>query len=213
MTSKAKDIYDTLVSEFPNQLIEITKLSRNDAANKDFIVSPVQAFNFDHIENLGTADNKCEKSPDALFYHQDKDILYFIEFKEGGHKRDDVRQKVHEGILTLFQYAKHRRIATRSEFYELNIRFALVTRNKEEGTPGESFLAALEASEDVFNLKNMEGLLVEKTVVHWNPESIYSLLHNVSGGAVDSIEWVNKAQSTRIVIPTANSATPLTATQ
>jgi hypothetical protein len=188
--SCAKAIYDSLVAEFPGAMQELTLLSRNESGGKDFIKSGVLAFNFDFVKNL--KNNSKEKTPDALFLCNEE--FYFVEFKEGRSERADVRQKVHEGVLALFQYAVARKLAGRSEFLSLVIKFGLVRRSNVA-----SFAHVLEQSQDVFCLKNMEGLVVASTTVRGRPETIFELLHAASGGAIASIEYVNADGSTLAV--------------
>ena len=195
MASKAKEIYDSLATEFPEAMQEITKLSRNEQGCKDFIRCDVKAFNFDTLWNVGSARSQKEKSPDALFEHND--ILYFVEFKEGKHDRADIRQKIHEGIVTLFQYSVSRRVADRESFFDIEIKYAVIKRGCTQGE--RSFLLTLEKSQDVFSLKNLEGLLVKETAVRWNPESIFKFLKKVSNGAISKIDVVSIDQKTTVV--------------
>ncbi|WP_298626658.1 hypothetical protein [uncultured Zoogloea sp.] len=195
MTSKAEEIYGLLVMEFPEAMQSLSELSRNEQGRKDFIRSDVKAFNFDKLWNIGGGKKCKEKSPDALFCHGE--TLYFIEFKEGGCDRADVRQKIHEGILSLFQYSVSKGVANRDSFFGIKIKYAVVKRS---GAQGEvSFLQALERSQDVFSLKNIEGLLVKETAVRWVPDSIFKLLNKVSGGAIDRIDVVASDQKTVVV--------------
>ncbi|HEJ2408442.1 hypothetical protein I5I73_10390 [Pseudomonas aeruginosa] len=191
MTSNAKKVYDALVNEFPDAMEEITRISRNHSANKDFIICADKAFNFDVLHNV-CGGGKKEKSPDALFLKGD--TLCFVEFKEGKHERSDIRQKIHEGIITLFQYSNARGILSRSDFLGLDIRYAVVKRLDYKPESG-AFLIALEKTRDYFDLKNIEGFLVSKTAVRWYPRSILELLHSVSGRTIQSIGFINADQS------------------
>lgn len=175
-------IYKSLVAEFPEAMQELTLLSRNESGGKDFIRSDVKSFNFDFVKNL--KNNSKEKTPDALFISGGE--FYFIEFKEGASNRTDVRLKVHEGVLALFQYAVARGLASRDDFLTLTIKFGLVRRSNVN-----SFAHVLEQSQDVFCLKNMEGLVVTSTTVRGRPDSILDLLSVASGGMISSIEYVN----------------------
>lgn len=195
MASKAKEIYDLLVTDFPEAMQSLSQLSRNEQGGKDFIRCDVKVFNFDMLWNIGGA-NKCkEKSPDALFFHDE--TLYFVEFKEGGCDRGDVRQKIHEGVISLFQYSVSKGVATRESFFGVNIKYAVVKRGATHGDA--SFLLTLERSQDVFGLKNIEGLLVKETAVRWVPDSIFKLLNKISGGAIGRIDVVATDQKTVVV--------------
>jgi hypothetical protein len=191
MVSKAKEIYDSLVSEFPGAMQAISELSRNDQGGKDFIRCDAKAFNFDTLLNFGGIKCQKEKSPDALFLHND--ILYFVEFKEGKHERADVRQKIHEGVITLFQYSTARGIADRESFFGIELKYAVIKRGSAAGT--QSFLLTLEKSQDIFSLKNIEGLLVRETTVRWHPDSIFKLLKKISDGAINQIDFVSADQT------------------
>lgn len=190
MNSKAAVIYNALLLEYPQAMQEITLLSKNTQANREFVICNVIAFNFDAVVNVSMdlPDHK-EQSPDALFLHDD--TLYFIEFKEGKGKnvdKTDIREKIHEAIITLFQYTTKNKLATRAEFLELSIKYAVVMRPKVNGKPPSTFLTTLEKSAHYFNLKNMEGLLLKGTSVFFTIESIYKLLNKVSNDAVRSIK-------------------------
>lgn len=195
MTCRAKDIYDSLVTEFPGAMQEVSELSRNVQGKKDFVRCDAKAFNFDTLLNIGGTKNQKEKSPDALFFYGG--TLYFVEFKEGGHDRADIRQKIHEGIVTLFQYAFSRGIVDRDSFLDIEIKYAVIRRGSARGE--SSFLLALEKSQDIFSLKNIEGLLVKETTVRWNPDSILKLLKKISDGAICRIEVVSADQKSTVI--------------
>jgi hypothetical protein len=193
MTSSACIIYHALVKEFPHALQEITSLSRNTQGGKDFVICDVVAFNFDCVTTLA---GQQEQSPDALFLHAD--ILYFIEFKEGRGKNVEktvIRQKIHEAIITLFQFATSNKLLSRDQFLDMPIKYAVVMRSKANGLPPPSFLDQLEAGADYFNLKNMEGLLVKETKVVFSGAEIVKLLAKISDGAINRIELVPLDQS------------------
>lgn len=194
MTSKAKEIYDQLVSDYPHALQSISQLSKNTSAEREFVLSSHLAFNFDLINNIcSTLPNHKEKSPDALFFHDD--ALYFVEFKEGAVKKDDIRLKIHEAIVSLFHYSLEGELATREEFVKLDVRYAIVMRNSNRGNPEKSFLDTLEATATHFNLQNLEGLLIKKTKVAFQPKSILDLLNKITDGAVLSINVMNLDQT------------------
>lgn len=202
MISKASEIYQALIAEFPDALQSITELSKNDAGNKDFIVSDAIAFKFDHMQSFGSVQTEQkEKSPDALFLHDD--TLYFVEFKEGRHvQKDDVRGKIHEAIINLFHYASSRKIATRAQFLDLSIRYAVVMRFElKNGTRPVSFFDSLELSKDFFHLKNLEGLMIQQTSVVFNTKAIFTLLNKISNGKVTRIEVVGSDQTSKEICP------------
>jgi hypothetical protein len=197
MTSKASVIYQSLLSDFPGSLEEITVLSRNTAKvaglDREFVISQEKGFNFDPVLNYSPElTNMNEKSPDALFLVDE--TLYFIEFKEGKVEKTDIREKIHEGILTLYQYAVAKKLMTRGEFLDVKIRYAVILRSFTKGNPGSATLEVLDTTRNYFNLKNMEGLLVEQTAVRVSGKSIYALLNKVTNGAVKSIQLMNVKQ-------------------
>jgi nitrite reductase/ring-hydroxylating ferredoxin subunit len=201
MTSRAKEIYDSLLNEYPHALQTISALSKNTADNKDFILCNVLAFNFDLLTNACiNHPNQKEKSPDALFYFND--TLYFIEFKEGDVKKEDVRLKIHEAILTLFHYASTKGIIVKDEFYDLRIKYAVIMRQKPvNGSPGQSFYDTLERSARYFNLKNLEGLMIEETRIAFQPQTIFNLLNKISNGLISNIQIVDRTQTTTSNFP------------
>ena len=200
MTSKASLLYQSLLEDYPDALQPITELSRNTSAKKDFVICEHRAFNFDLIRNLCISNVvHKEKSPDALFLH--KDILYFIEFKEGKAEKEDIRLKIHEAVVTLYHYAKSKGLAEKQDFFSLDIRYAVVMRNKIAGRPDASFLDTLERTTLFFNLKNLEGLLISKTKVVFQPKSIFKLLNDVSNKAISQICIKSNDQTSSEVAP------------
>ena len=201
MISKAGEIYQALVAEFPDALQSITELSKNDAGDKNFIVSDAIAFKFDQMQNFATnKSEQKERSPDALFLHDD--TLYFVEFKEGEVDKTNIRQKIHEAIINLFHYACSRKIATRAQFLDLSIRYAVVMRFKlKNGTCPPSFFDSLELSKDFFHLKNLEGLIIQKTTVVFNTKTIFALLNKISDGKITRIELMSSDQSSKEICP------------
>lgn len=188
MTSNAQLIYEKLCSVYPDALETVSELSYNSDGAKNFIVSEEIGFNFDKVYNLSDChpDGKKEKSPDCLFLVDD--ILYFVEFKEGKPKKDDIRMKIHEGITTLFCFAlKHIPGITRDEFFKLDIRYTVIMRDfRAKGREG--LLQDLEAISNKFNLKNIEGFLVTKALVKDSPQRILEFLHKVSSGKITTIQ-------------------------
>jgi hypothetical protein len=193
MTSSASIIYHALLEKYPEALQEITALSRNTKDRKDFVICDVAAFNFDLVKTLA---HEKEKSPDALFL--DGDTLHFVEFKEGegtNVKKTDIRQKIHEAIITLFQFATSNKLLNRDLFLDMPIKYAVVMRSKANGSPSPSFLNQLKETEEYFSLKNMEGLLLREAKVLIKGEAIFKLLAKISDGAINRIELVPLDQS------------------
>ncbi|HBC3563820.1 hypothetical protein [Vibrio cholerae] len=183
--SNEKLIYDKLLEIYPNQLIPITQLSLNDSAKKKFVESNVTGFNFDSVVNCHPECEAKEKSPDALFYVDKK--LYFVEFKEGGSKKEDIRLKIHEAVATIYNFSvRHNLGISRKEFFEMDIRYAVIYREY-KANPNPTFADTLEMTSKKYHLKNLEGYIIKKTRIAGHPDSILNLLKSVSGGNVASI--------------------------
>ncbi|ELY4521955.1 hypothetical protein SMZ79_000706 [Cronobacter turicensis] len=197
MTSNAQKIYEKLCEVYPTALETVSTLSFNSDGVKKFILSEELGFNFDKVYNLASChpDGKKEKSPDCLFLVDD--ILYFVEFKEGKPKKDDIRMKIHEGITTLFCFAlKHVPTITRDDFFRLDIRYTVIMRDfRARGREG--FLQDLEAISNKFNLKNLEGFLVKKALVKDSPQRILEFLHQVSSGRINRIQ-INSPDNSKL---------------
>lgn len=186
----AKKIYATLAADYPGAIQPITDLSRNFAKHEEFIVCDYKAFNFDKVNNPATAAAVKEKTPDALFLQND--IFYFVEFKAGKNvNRSDIRQKIHEGINTLYQYCVIKKLATREEFIHLRFKYAVIDRQEDFGERA-TFAKVLQSSAHHYSLKNLEGLLVEQTRVCSTPQSTLNLFRKISQGVVTSIVYVEK---------------------
>lgn len=178
-------LYDALLQRYSNGLSSIGELSRNTdgvPGGKNFIECPHQAFNYDLVTNCATSGVK-EKSPDALFLDGEK--LHFVEFKEGTVKKNEVRQKIHEGLVTLFQFAIKNEILTRDDFLKLDFRYTVIRRLHNVNP----MVDALEVSIDYFGLKNLEGFLLKATDVRWTPQKILELLSNITDKAICSIDY------------------------
>ncbi|MEB5959223.1 hypothetical protein MXL39_03050 [Enterobacter sichuanensis] len=188
MISNPLKIYNKLCEIYPSALETVSNLSFNSDGNKNFIISDEIGFNFDKVYNLSAChpDGKKEKSPDCLFLVDD--ILYFVEFKEGKAKKDDIRMKIHEGITTLFCFVlKHLPDISREEFFKLDIRYTVIMRDfRAQGRDG--FLQDLEAISNKFNIKNIEGFLVTKALVKDSPQRILEFLNKVSSGRIVQIQ-------------------------
>lgn len=184
-TSNEKLIYDKLIEVYPDQIVPITQLSLNDSGDKMFVESDATGFNFDCVLNCHPNCIKKEKSPDALFYVDDK--LYFVEFKEGASKKEDIRLKIHEAVAIIYNFSVEQNLGiSREQFFSLDIRYALIYRENHVH-PNPTFANTLEMNSKKYHLKNLEGYIVKKTRVAAHPESIFNILNNVSGGSVTSI--------------------------
>jgi hypothetical protein len=149
--NNAEILYNALLQRYPNGMRPISDLSRNTdgvPGGKKFIECPHLAFNYDLVTNCATNNGVKEKSPDSLFL--DVDRLHFIEFKEGQAKRIELRQKIHEALVTLFQFAITNNILNRDEFLALDFRYTVVRRLQKQ----HPMANALDISIDNFQLKN-----------------------------------------------------------
>ena len=183
----AQEIFDKLVSEYPGYVKSITELSYNRTGSQNFIGSDVCGFDFDMVYNLspGYDITHNERSPDALFCMNNK--LWFVEFKEGGHKKIEIRSKIHEGILTLFMFVQHHlKHISKEVFCNLDIRYAVISRETQRYS---SFAQALKAASEKYQLKNIEGFLVSKVFYTVEPSKVADLLSAVTAGAVGFIEY------------------------
>jgi hypothetical protein len=184
--NNAEILYNALLQRYPNGMRPISDLSRNTdgvPGGKKFIECPHLAFNYDLVTNCATNNGVKEKSPDSLFL--DVDRLHFIEFKEGQAKRIELRQKIHEALVTLFQFAITNNILNRDEFLALDFRYTVVRRLQKQ----HPMANALDISIDNFQLKNLEGFLIKATDVRWAPQKILELLSSVTNRGVRTIDY------------------------
>lgn len=187
----AQEIYDKLVAVYPSHIKSITDLSHNQTDGKNFIGSTACGFDFDMVYNLSTSYSTPhnEKSPDALFYKNNK--LWFIEFKEGTHKKIEIRSKIHEGILTLFMFVQHHLPhISKEDFCKLDMRYAVIARETQQHS---SFAAALKAASDKYQLKNIEGFLISKALYTVDPNQIANLLRAVTKETISFIDYYDGA--------------------
>jgi hypothetical protein len=191
MSSNEKIIYDALTQSYPSSFKSITELSLNSSANKKFIDSTEIGFNFDDINNMHPDCERKEQSPDALFFHDDK--LYFIEFKEGQVDKKEIRAKIHEAVLTLYHFCSNNSLLNRHDFFDLDIRYALVYREKSHVE--NSSVIPLTHINNKYSLKNIEGFVVKKTRLCYKPSDILDLLNKVTSGKVDCIYYYEKNRS------------------
>jgi hypothetical protein len=199
--SNAQLIYDKLLETHPDSMQSITQLSYNDADQANFIESDVEAFNYDSVTNAKAENPKKEKSPDALFCADN--ILYFVEFKEGQSNKTDIRLKIHEGITTLFNFCRqHLPELPRADFFDLDIRYAVVIRQK-QNHPDPSFADTLEMSSKKYDLKNLEGFIINKTRVIYQPSTLVKLLEKITSGVVDNITIHNHQGTERLEVRSA----------
>ncbi|MEN5216363.1 hypothetical protein ABE484_10960 [Pseudomonas pudica] len=185
--SLEQEIYDCLVAVYPSHIKSITDISYNSTGAKNFIGSPETGFDFDLVFNLSPnySTTHNEKSPDAIFCVNDK--LCFVEFKEGAHKKIEIRSKIHEGIVTLYMFVqKHLPHISKADFCGLDIHYAVIAR---ETQTFSSIQLALKAASEKYQLKNMEGFLVRKTFYAFDRVKIAELLKGLTSGALSYIDY------------------------
>lgn len=190
MSSGAENLYKKLQEVFPHGMTTISNLSKNTADKRDFIVCDHQAFNFDLVKNISqkTKTPTKERTPDALFLKGSK--LFFVEFKEGDCDKNEIRQKIYEGVTALFHFAVQNNIMTKDDFFAIEIGYIVINRYSPKGSPKSEVLENLERSLDFFNLKNIEGFIVTRTMVNFRKESILKLLNKITEGVIKKIEYV-----------------------
>lgn len=179
MISNEELIFNKLSEIYPDSLKSITELSYNSSDKRNFIECDAIGFDFDTVNNFNLIDDKENKecSPDGLFLNND--ILYFIEFKEGKHNKENIRLKLHESGVTLYFFCKkHLPEISREDFFKLKIRFGLAHRNISKGS---GFTVAIEQRQSIHNLRNLEGYIFEKTRVSCLGCSIFTLLKQATG--------------------------------
>ncbi|HDK6400661.1 TPA: hypothetical protein M4198_001270 [Klebsiella variicola] len=180
-------LYNALCNIYPGEVVSLTKISHNTAGARDFIVSPELALSFDEVKNCSSAYSfeSNEKSPDALFLHDD--VLYFVEFKEGNPRKVDkidIRNKIHEGIITLYHFAKKHTTISKADFFKLKIAYIVFRRPY---ATGNSFANALQAASANYFIENIKGFLVGVTVVSDEPQFFVDFFHRVTAGKITQI--------------------------
>lgn len=187
MISNAQLIFDKLISQYPDGLKEITALSFNKTGNKNFVICSEKGFDYDLVTNCSNAyqEHHKEKSPDALFCINNK--LYFVEFKEGKHEKSDIRLKIHEGITTLYMFTKrYLPDIEKNDFLKLDINYAVIARHNPNST--SSFQTALLEASKKYQLKNIEGFLVNQTRYTTQPSLILKLIKTVTSNQITHID-------------------------
>lgn len=188
LISNEQLVYEKLLDIYPHALSPITALSYNDDGKKNFIMSDEKGFNYDLVYNCApcyTMEHK-EKSPDALFFVDNK--LYFVEFKDGTHNKNDIRLKIHEGVTTLYMFVlKHLPQISRTDFVDLDINYAVIVRG-DISHHGSSFQSALFDTSKKYNLKNLEGLMVKGTGFTSDPNVIIRFLNKLTHKKLNNME-------------------------
>ncbi len=184
--SLESDIFSALLAVYPKGLTDITNLSYNVHDKRDFILSNEKGFNFDLVHNLSmayTAPQK-EKTPDGLFLVND--MLFFVEFKEGGHNKQDIRLKIHEAIVSLYMFTSvHMPHVSRNDFFSLKISYAVIARPPAKAS---EFQTALTHAREKYQLENLHGFILRKTNYSICPNITARLIKNLTSGAATFIE-------------------------
>ncbi|MEC6822919.1 hypothetical protein VXS02_05665 [Photobacterium piscicola] len=199
MASNEELIFNKLQEVYPSSIKEITELSFNDADNRNFIECTNLGFDFDTVNNANLINNneKKEKSPDAIFCNNQ--TLHFVEFKEGKHKKEDIRLKIHESNATLFFFCqKYLPEISRTDFFQLKITFTLIHRVRDNR--GTMFTSAMEALVTLHNLGNLDGYIIQKNNVVSFPRSVLNTLRRITG---DKQLSINLHQRDGTIVPLA----------
>jgi len=180
-------LYNALCANYPSEVLPLTTISRNTIGARDFIVSPELALSFDEVKNCSNAYSfdGNEKSPDALFLHND--ILYFVEFKEGNPRRVDkldIRNKIHEGIVTLYHFSLKFTSMKRADFFKLKIAYIVFKRPV---SGGNAFMNAVQAASANYFIENIKGFIVSVTAVSDDPQFFVDFFHRVTSGRITEI--------------------------
>lgn len=181
-----QEIYDKLVEVYPHGVKDITSMSYNDAGALRFIESAETGFDFDLVYNLSPIykSPQKEKTPDSLFIVKDR--LFFVEFKEGGDDKGDIRLKIHEGIVSLFMFVKrHLPSIAKADFVNLRITYIVIVRKPADQ---KKFLRILREKEKMHQLRNLEGFLVGGTYYTVCPKHTATLLSKVTEGRLKFID-------------------------
>jgi len=189
MTINEKIIYDSLVEEFKGEVksfLPLTEMSRNEDNNKDFVISDFEMFNFDCFNAMEYGVNpqpkgkEKEKTPDGLHYRNN--TLYFIEFKEGQTNKLEIRMKIHEALLGIYNYAVcSKGIISREDFFNLRISYSVIKKGDRKSL-ANPFYKRIYISTNFFNLKSMNGFLLQKTHVFVDNQDIEDFLNTVTEG-------------------------------
>jgi len=188
MISKEKILYDSLLEEFKdtNSMVSITEASRNISGEKDFVISDYMVFNFDCFNSMKyganpePVGNVKEKTPDCLLFNND--CLYFIEFKQGRADKKDIRLKIHETILGIYNYSIYsKEIFTRVDFFNLKIKYILIKKGDEQQLCNP-YSKRIYISQNFFNLRSMNGFILDSTHVFVDPDDIANFFHVVTNG-------------------------------
>ena len=189
MTSKEQVFYDSILHEFKEEkthMLTLTEASRNVAGGKDFVVSDYKVFNFDCFNSMmygidpEPAGKAKEKTPDCLILNDG--CIYFVEFKQGSADKKDIRLKIHETILGIYNYAVFsKKIFSREDFFNLKIKYVLIKKGDEKAL-SNPYHRRRYISQNFFNLRSMNGFILNSTHVFVSPEDITRFLDTVTCG-------------------------------
>jgi len=188
MISNEEMIYKKVLELYPDNLKPLTELAKNTKDDNLLLESDFEFFDFDTVENCHISyESQLHKSPDSLVLHNN--ILYFIEYKEGTSKTQDIRGKIHEALSTLYSIcSKHLPELTKSDFFDLHIRYAVLLR---KGNPN-TFLTTLDTVRKKYHLKNLEGYLLKRSKVTNDPEVINKFLFKLASGNLGELKIHNR---------------------
>lgn len=170
--------------EFKNCLQPLKELSR-DSANKVVMINRGEKFhNYDRMAEIVFRGENKPKTPDMICF--DKDILVFVEFKNGKigpATRDQIKIKAIEGgFIVLYRIISEFRSINFPDIYKID-KYYIVVYNTGRN-PIDAIHSHLYSREIRFGLEIYEGIFFKriKTV---SPQVFISLLTPVKGGNDD----------------------------
>lgn len=125
-----KKIVCGLPEEIKSHICTLKKASKDTTNNLYMCESNITVIDFDKMPNeysRGKGWNAVPSSNDALYVDEKK--WYFIEFKNGGIKKNDIYKKAYDSVIMLLDW----KIFSNIEFVRKNVEYILVyNKSKQE---------------------------------------------------------------------------------
>ncbi len=185
--SGADLIIKSLEKQYSQHIATITDISRDTSKGKEFIEMGFKSLHFDKVPYLWSADKEgaIAFSVDTLLFDSTKDILYLVEFKSRWPKEkegQELRLKCYESLGKLLKYWVTILQNDRLSFFDIKIKYCVITRARARQNPkNESFVDALEVSQNFFKLKYLDGAFLDETRIIVDDEKIFRFLTRVTG--------------------------------
>ena len=203
MISNEKKLIDFIESEYECFLDSIREISMN--GRNLFIDMDCKFVHLDKIPMLtdcGVVEANCF-SVDTIVYCSIKNCLYLIEFKEGWPQGDSAKELRFKCYDTLSKLIRNwtSSIGSRSEFFNLKIKYVVITRAPKKNTDannGEinsSFLSVLNASQSFFKLQVLKKTYVDDVRVLVEDDKVFKFLSRVTHN--NSMDYYHKGQLAR----------------